>query len=213
MTDKDRKAYAHWLREGSRKHKVQIHAWVFMTNHIHLLVTPIEEMAVARMMQYVGCQYVPYYNRAHERTGTLWEGRYRSSLVQENEYFLCCQRYIELNPVRAGMTKSPADYDWSSFRANALGIPSTILTPHALYLELGKTKNARLENYRQLFNDCLDSSVLDTIRYTLDRGLVLGTEKFQIELEELTKGRVRAAKRGRPPKRRKHSEQTTVFSL
>lgn len=184
-----------------------------MTNHIHLLVTPEEEMAIARLMKHIGCQYVPYYNRVHQRTGTLWEGRYRSSLVQENEYFLCCQRYIELNPVRAGIVESPADYGWSSFRTNALGIPSTLLTPHALYLELGKTKNARLENYRQLFSDVLDSSVLDAIRYALDRGLVLGTDEFQIELEEKTKNRVRPAKRGRPPRKRKVAGKTTVFSL
>ncbi len=197
-SDKDLKAYANWLYEGSQKYHVQVHAWVFMTNHIHLLVTPLEDMAVPSMMQYIGRHYVRYFNYSYGRTGTLWEGRYHSSLVQENEFLLGCQRYIELNPVRAGMVKDPADYSWSSYRANGLGINSKLLTPHALYLGLGSSKRARLKNYRELFKSHVEGELLFDIRYALNKGLVLGNEKFESEVEELTGKRVRPLKRGRP---------------
>jgi putative transposase len=105
-SDEDLKAYAYWLHEGSQKYQVEIHAWVFMTNHVHLLVTPVEDMAIGRMMQHIGRHYVRYFNYTYCRTGTLWEGRYHSCLVQETAYLLACQRYIELNPVRAGMVES-----------------------------------------------------------------------------------------------------------
>lgn len=199
-SDDDLKAYANWLFEASQKYRVQVHAWVFMTNHVHLLVTPGEEMAIGRMMQHIGRHYVRYFNYSYGRTGTLWEGRYHSCLVQENVYFLSCQRYIELNPVRAGMVKDPADYSWSSYQSNGLGIDSKILTPHTLYLQLGSSKPERLRNYRELFESHVDTKLLNDIRYSLNKGLVLGTEKFKSQVEELTGRRVRPASRGRPPK-------------
>ncbi len=199
-SDNDLKAYAHWLLEGSLKCHVQIHAWVFMTNHIHLLATPQEEMAIARMMQYVGRQYVQYFNRKHQRSGTLWEGRYFSCLIQGDAYLLSCQRYIELNPVRAGMVEDPANYSWSSYRANGLGINTKLLTPHPLYVQLGRSKSERLANYRALFQPQVDGELFQDIQYALNHRLVLGTERFKTEVEELTGRRVRPLKRGRPPK-------------
>ena len=120
-SDADMKAYANWLHEGSRKFGVDVHAWVFMTNHVHLLLTPHNADAVSRCMQYLGRYYVRYFNYRYHRSGTLFEGRFKSSIVQSHRYLLACQRYIELNPVRAGMVSDPADYTWSSYRAHAFG--------------------------------------------------------------------------------------------
>lgn len=197
-SDADLRAYAHWLYEGSKRYKVLIHAWVFMTNHVHLLLTPKQEMAIPPLMQHLGRHYVRYFNHTHQRTGTLWEGRYYSCLIQEDAYLLSCHRYIELNPVRAGMVRDPADYSWSSYRSNGLGIETRLLTPHSLYLQLGRTKSERLVNYRALFNAQIESQLLFDIRYALNTGLVLGTGKFESEVEELTGRRVRPLRRGRP---------------
>ncbi len=117
-TEQDYRAYANWLKEYSVKFGVDIHAWVFMTNHIHLLCTPRAEKSVSQMMQGLGRQYVRYFNFTYQRTGTLWEGRYKSSLVQEEGYLLHLYRYIELNPVRAKMVTKPEGYVWSSHQDN-----------------------------------------------------------------------------------------------
>lgn len=133
----DFSAYAHWLVEYSQKYTVSIHAWVFMTNHVHLLVTPTSEGGVSKMMQSLGRHYVRYFNDTYRRTGTLWEGRFKSCVVDAENYLLICQRYIELNPVRAGMVESPEDYAWSSYSSNGLGRAAKLWTPHDAYLCLG----------------------------------------------------------------------------
>ena len=124
--DVDFKAYAHWLREGAGKYGVEVHAWVLMTNHVHLLATPRAPDAISRCMQFIGRLYVRRFNCRYQRSGTLFEGRFRSSIVQNRTYLLACQRYIELNPVRAGMVSDPANYPWSSYRAHAFGQPAGI---------------------------------------------------------------------------------------
>lgn len=128
-----------WLKDYAEEFQVEIHAWVLMTNHVHLLCTPATASATSLMMQALGRRYVQYFNRRYKRSGTLWEGRFRSSLVQEEAYLLHLYRYIELNPVRAGMVDDPADYSWSSYQSNALGQSISLLTPHRLYLGLGQT--------------------------------------------------------------------------
>ena len=149
--ESDFKAYAHWLHEGSLKFGVEIHAWVFMTNHVHLLLTPTAESAISRLMQYLGRYYVRYFNFRYGRTGTLYEGRFKSSVIQSRKYLLACQCYIELNPVRAGMVMDPADYSWSSYRAHALGCDVTMWNPHHEYLALGSQATTRSKAYRKLF--------------------------------------------------------------
>jgi putative transposase len=129
-------AYAHWLHAASTQFGVAVHAWVFMTNHVHLLVTPSAQGAVSGMMQTVGRCYVRYFNHRYRRTGTLWEGRFKSCVVQCERYLLNCHRYIELNPVRAGLVGHPGDYRWSSYHTNGWGRSSAMLTPHAMYLAL-----------------------------------------------------------------------------
>lgn len=160
----------------------------------------MQEMAVSRMMQHIGRHYVRYFNYTYNRTGTLWEGRYYSSLIQEDSYLLVCQKYIELNPVRAGLVMDPGDYRWSSYHSNGLGVESSLLTPHSIYRQLGKSKPDRITNYRKLFESHVEGELLIDIRYSLNKGLVLGSEKFKSEVEDLTGRRVRPLRRGRPPK-------------
>jgi len=189
-------AFANWLYEGSDRYGVSIHAWVFMTNHIHLLLTPENSDSVSKLMQYVGRLYVRYFNRRYNRTGTLFEGRFKSCLVQSGRYFLACQRYIELNPLRAGMTRDPADYVWSSYRAHALGQSAKMWLPHSEYVALGRTPVSRSHAYRALFNSALDTDVITDIRHSLNTGLVLGNERFRKEIEQLTGQRQHHLKRG-----------------
>jgi putative transposase len=184
--DADLKAYAHWLREGAEKYGVEVHAWVFMTNHVHLLVTPKSADAISRCMQYLGRYYVRRFNYRYRRSGTLFEGRFKSSIVQSREYLLVCQRYIELNPVRAGMVSDPADYTWSSYRAHAFGQSVGLWQPHQDYLALGETSIERMSVYRGFFEQQISAKVLTNIRDALNTGLVLGNERFRTEVAELT---------------------------
>jgi len=198
--DEDYAVYAHWLREAATKFRVQIHAWVFMTNHVHLLVTPVEPEGVSRMMQQLGRWYVRYFNKTYRRSGTLWEGRFKSCLVQSTEYLLQCYRYIELNPVRASMVNDPVDYKWSSYRCNGIGVESGLLTAHQEYLSLGANKQERLENYRSLFRYQVDVALLTEIRESLNMGLVLGSERFKDEIEAALAKKARPGISGRPKK-------------
>ena len=198
--EEDMKAYLNWLKEMSKKHKVDVHAWVLMTNHVHLLCTPQEKNAVSRMMQSIGRMYVRYYNYTYQRSGTLWEGRYKSCLVQSERYLLEVYRYIELNPVRANMIAEPSDYSWSSYAINALGVESDLQAPHPEYIALGKTKAERLNNYRELFKAYVDIKLLEEIRTSINKGLALGNECFTTQIETLTNKRVTPRKPGRPKK-------------
>ena len=196
VADADMAAYVNWLKEAASKYGLAIHAWVLMTNHVHLLVTPDSDTAVSQAMQFLGRHYVRYFNNRYQRTGTLFEGRFRSSLVQTDNYFLACQRYIELNPVRAGMVSDTADYLWSSYQVHALHRPVRMWTPHAVYLALGRDSGARCEVYREQFSKMMDTSLIGDIRRSLNTGLVLGNERFRSELELLTGQRLRLRKRG-----------------
>lgn len=197
-SDEDMKAYVTWLKDYAEEFKVAIHAWVLMTNHVHLLCTPGTPVATSQMMQALGRRYVQYFNRSYNRSGTLWEGRFRSSLVQEETYLLQVYRYIELNPVRASMVVDPADYTWSSYQSNALGKPINLLTPHPLYLKLGRTDAERQQRYRELFRCQVDGELLNDIRKAANKGLVLGNDRFVAEVEALTGKELHEKKRGRP---------------
>ena len=157
-----------------------------MTNHVHLLVTPTAGSGVSRMMQFIGRRYVRHFNDSYQRTGTLWEGRFRSSLVQYETYLLACQRYIELNPVRAGMVSDPSHYHWSSYCANGMGVAPKLWTPHPVYQQLGKTSEERIRNYRALFDPVLDQALLPEIRFSLNKGLILGSRQFREEIAALS---------------------------
>src|SRR5690348_1132785 len=146
--NEDRAYFAHLLRRLGERTGCAIHAYVFMTNHVHLLLTASEPRSPSRMMQMLGRRYVRYFNNRFERTGTLWEGRFRSSVIDSERYFFQCSRYIETNPVRAGLAMRPADYPWSSYRCNALGAFDSLVTAHPLYRALGDHDVTRCDAYR-----------------------------------------------------------------
>ena len=149
-------------------------------------------------MQALGRRYVRYFNFEYQRSGTLWEGRYKSCLVQEERYLLEVYRYIELNPVRAEMVTEPSEYRWSSYQINALGKVSNLCTPHPEYLALGLESLVRRKNYRALFIHRVDGELLEEIRANTNKGLAVGYDQFKDEIELLTGRRVKAKKRGRP---------------
>lgn len=198
--NEDVAAYANWLYEGALKFDVQIHAWVFMTNHIHLLMTPMQEGAISNCMQYLGRFYVRSFNYRYKRTGTLFEDRFKSHPVQTSQYFLACSRYIELNPVRAGMVSDPADYKWSSYTSQALGRVAKMWTPSTEYEDLGSTTSARQIAYRRLFEMEIDNKLISEIKYAQKTGFALGTEKFRLQFEELTGQSQSYKKRGPKPR-------------
>jgi putative transposase len=169
-----------------------------MTNHVHLLVTGAEIGVLGRMMQSLGRRYVRYVNSSYRRTGTLWEGRYKSSLIESDRYLLACYRYIELNPVRANIVTLPAEYRWSSFRCNAGGKLDDLITPHATYLSLGNAEAARLSAYRRLFREAIDIDDIKMIRDHINQGKVLGSESFRNRIEAILDCRARLAAPGRP---------------
>lgn len=151
-------------------------------------------------MKALGQRYTQYFNRKHERSGTLWEGRYRSCPIQSENYLLACQRYIELNPVRAGLANHPADYRWSSYQANALGSDGSLVTPHALYLSLGTEAASRLSAYQMLFHDALAPALLEQIRQATNGNFVLGNPGFVAEIVPIQGQRMVPGKPGRPRK-------------
>ena len=182
----DYKAYLAFLKDAATKYQVAIHAFVLMTNHVHLLVTPGNEQGVSRMMQAQGRKYVQYFNFTYGRSGTMWEERYKSMLVDAEHYLLTVYRYIELNPVRAGMVAHASEYPWSSYQSNALGKPIQLLTPHVLYHQLGKTESERKSAYRALFRGRMPERDLAAIRETTNKAWVLGDDRFKAKIEAKT---------------------------
>ena len=192
----DYKAYLSFLKDAAVKYDVAIHAFVLMTNHVHLLVTPSSEQSVSRMMQAQGRKYVQYFNFTYSRTGTLWEGRYKSTLVNADNYLLTVHRYIELNPVRANMVAHAADYPWSSYQGNALGKPIQLLTPHPLYRQLARSDEGRQKAYRGLFRGRMSERDLAAIREATNRAWALGDDRFKAQIEAKTGRRASPSGRG-----------------
>jgi putative transposase len=171
-----------------------------MPNHVHLLVTPACAGGIAGMMQELGRRYVRIFNDVHERTGTLWEGRYKAAMVDTEQYLLTCQRYIELNPVRAGLVRDPTDFRWSSHRRYALNFRNELITPHSVFVRLANDDRQRRDAYLALFAQAIDPAVIDRIRSTTNRGWALGSEDFVRRVEAALGRDAKPPKRGRPPK-------------
>lgn len=180
----DRWRYLAFLVEASMKHQVAIHAYVLMKNHVHMLVSPQTAESCGRMMQSLGRRYVRYFNDRYQRSGTLWEGRYKSTLIDNHKYFFAVARYIEMNPVRAAMVKNPADYQWSSYMANGHGKYDALLTPHKLYLDLGCDGSRRQREYQMLFEHDVNQQLEDELRETTNKGWAFGSETFKAELQK-----------------------------
>jgi putative transposase len=198
--DADRRFYLKCLAESAARRGCAVHAYVLMSNHVHLLVTTLEPGALAAMFQDLGRRYVRVINTLHGRTGSLWEGRFRSSLVDSENYLLTCHRYIELNPVRAGLVSNPAAYPWSSHAHYAGDRVSPLITEHPIYLRLGATNAERRAAFRSLFAAVLEEGLLERIRGAINSDSALGSETFMNDAEVRLGRSVRPPMRGRPPK-------------
>jgi putative transposase len=186
------------LEENARRYEVEVHAYVLMGNHFHLLVTPRAHDALPRMMQAVGRRYVRHFNTSQGRTGTLWEGRYKSTLIQTERYLLACMAYIDLNPVRAGLVPNARDYPWSSHGHYIGQRQDRLITPHPLYWDLGNTPFAREMAYAELVNAGLSEGTQNALTQSTLQGWALGEADFVADLQKKTDRRVSKAAAGRP---------------
>jgi putative transposase len=200
LNEQDYHFYLESLREAVRQTGCHVHAYVLMTNHVHLLVTPESVGAISQAMQRLGRRYVAYFNSAYGRTGTLWEGRFKACLVDSQAYLLTCYRYIELNPVRAAMVDSVEGYAWSSYPANACGAEDPLVTPHAEYLSLGPTVDTRRAAYRAMFREVIGDDRIREIRAYVQKQRALGTARFQEAVEAELERAAAIQGRGRPKK-------------
>jgi putative transposase len=200
FADADYRVYLAWLAEHAGANGCRVHAYVLMSNHVHLLISADEAGSPGALMKALGQQYVQYVNRRYGRSGTLWEGRFRSCLIQEEMYLLICQRYIELNPVRAGMVQQPAQYKWSSYRGNAEGCADPILSPHPLYSGMAGDAGERQRVYRSLFDDALAPDRVNALRKATNGNFALGDPAFAERAAAALGRRVAPDTPGRPPK-------------
>lgn len=198
--DFDREFYLATLAEIAAEHDCAVHAYVLMTNHVHLLATSRGSGGLSRLMQCLGRRYVRWFNDRHHRTGTLWEGRFRSCLVGTEQYVLRCYRYIEMNPVRAQMISDALEYRWSSAKGNAGDCEDPILSPHETYAALSSEPTTRRRRYRALLAEALSQDDLTAIRTHVNQGAAYGSDRFHRQIEELTGRTPKLRKQGRPGK-------------
>jgi putative transposase len=194
--EEDYEFYLKKLGDACQKFQCDLHAYVLMTNHVHLLMTPHLKGGIGKVMQLLGRYYVQYFNRQYNRTGTLWEGRYKATLMDSEQYLLTCSRYIELNPVRSDMVAHPAEYPWSSYPINALGLKSSLIKAHNLYTALGTDADKRQSAYRALFEHQVADRTIEEIRVATNKAWVLGDERFLQQIEDLSKRQVQPKPRG-----------------
>ena len=198
-SEEDYQRYLEDLQEAAIRNQVAVHAYVLMTNHVHLLATPGQEHSITHMMQDIGRKYVRYINKTYKRSGSLWEGRFKAGLVDSEAYLLTCMRYIEMNPVRAAMVTHPGEYRWSSYSVNAQETKDSLLIQaHPIYKQLGNDKTSRQYSYRELFKNYIDKNELHEIREALNQELVLGRDDFKDKIEQMTNRQTRAGQSGRP---------------
>jgi putative transposase len=198
--DTDHVSYLELLFESAERYDVSVHAFVCMTNHVHILLTPWSEGTASRMMQRLGASYTAGINSIYRRTGSLWEGRFKSSLVDSKRYVLACYRYIELNPVRAGIVDRPSDYRWSSYRHHAVRLGKYPIRPHPEWLALGSNAEKRRQRYAALVADGLQDDEVQTLRRCARKGLPAGSKCFRAEIERALGRRMGDGQRGRPRK-------------
>jgi putative transposase len=198
IDDADYQTFLEWLGEALADNDCELHAYALMPNQVHLLLTPRKAELIAAVVMAMGRRYVQYFNRRHGRTGTLWESRYRSSLIQPETYLLACQQFIETRPARSKRTKDHARYRWSSYAANALGKVDPVVVPHAMYVALGRGPATRQKKYLALFSGDPDVKTMARIEMALIQNQPLGNERFYAKIERLTGERREPRPRGRP---------------
>ncbi|HEX8956018.1 MAG TPA: transposase [Burkholderiaceae bacterium] len=196
----DHQYFINWLRDAAKLYKVAIHAYVLMLDHVHLAATPSDTEGLARMMQWAGRHYVPYFNRKYQRSGTLWQGRFKAGVIDAEHYLLLVCRYIETNPVRAGLVANAQDYAWSSYRHHIGSKPDPLVTDHMIYWSLGNTPFQREAAYQQMAEQALTSSELQLVGDSAHKGWVLGSDIYKSELEKQINRQVGPGRRGRPRK-------------
>lgn len=196
--DADYETLLSMLDEHARKSAVAVHAYVLMTNHFHLLATPETAQGIPEMMQSVGRRYVRYFNQRQQRSGTLWEGRYKSTLIQAERYLLACMVYLDLNPVRAGMVASPADYRWSSHGHYIGRRNDKVVSPHPIFWEMGNTPFAREASYAELVQAGISTQQQQALTDSVLRGWALGEGNYMADLQRRTQRRVSRSQAGRP---------------
>ncbi len=201
--DDDYHAFLDWLVKAKTKHGCAVHAFVLMTNHYHLLLTPPDKKSLSSMMQMIGRHYVPYINHKYGRSGTLWEGRYKANMVQDGYYFLATMRYIEMNPVTAKMVTHPEEYAWSSHARNAYGGKLAWIESHNEYLALGSKPDQRQQSYLALFDRTLSRTDSQVLGNALQTGTPVGDNRFKAKVEKLLGCKVGYDRRGRPWTNRK----------
>jgi putative transposase len=200
FTPADCRLYLELLQEAAARYECHVHAYILMTNHVHLLATPQQSSGISFMMQRLAQRYVRTINRICHRTGTLWEGRYKAGLIDAESYLLACMRYIELNPLRVQMVAHPADYAWSSYPHNAAGKTDPVIISHPLYRQLGQDQATRCHAYRALFSAHIAPDQLHAIRHTVNQELVLGSGAFKQQVENMLNRQTEEKPRGRPRK-------------
>jgi len=205
-TARDYEFYLAKLMDAARQHACQIHAYVLMTNHVHILVTPARMDSLGKMMQMLGRYYVQYY----QRTGTLWEDRYKACLISSEQYLFTCMRYIELNPLRAGIVQDPSEYHWSSYHHNALGKGDSLIQPHLEYYTLGKTPEARQRGYQALFQIPMELKILQEVREATNKCWTLGDSQFKHAVAQQLYRRVEPSHKGGDRKSRKYLETVKI---
>jgi putative transposase len=195
-----------WLKDAARFYKLAVHAYALLPAHLHLLVTPSDEGGLALMMQKLGRLYVPWFNQKYQRSGTLFQGRFRTSLVETDKYFLACSRFIELAPVRAQLVIEAGDFGWSSYRHHAGVQPDPTVSDHSLYWALGNTPFQREAAYTEFVQQGIPDDELKHIEQAIAKGWPLATDAFKLDLERKTQRRILPAKRGRPFKQAKQAD-------
>lgn len=196
----DYSSFLRWLKDAAKHFKVAVHAYALLPSHLHLLVTPVDATGLGKMMQWVGRHYVPYFNAKYQRAGTLWQGRYRATVIESEQYFLLCSRYIELHPARAGLVAEPEGYPWSSI-SHHIGVKSDpLITDHSVFWALGNTPFDREASYKALLAQGIGQREVDALTQATLKGWPLGSDRFKALLAKQVSRRVEPAKRGRPRK-------------
>lgn len=198
IQDDDYLNYYEWLQIAADQHKLKVHAYIFMPKQVHLLATPSTENSISKTLQSLGRNYVQYYNNTYDHSGSIWEGRYRATILDSKEYLLTCSRYIETNGVRNGLAEHPRDYYWSSYGYNAGKEDDPLITEHRIYKALGKTENERNKNYRAAFKKPISGELASHIHDSTIKGWALGDRKFIAKIEKTSNRRVTPLPRGRP---------------
>lgn len=198
--DVEKRSYLEWLRDAAREYELLVHAYVLMPNHVHILATPKNELSVARTMQSVGRRYAQLFNQNHQRTGTIWEGRFKSCLMEPESFFLVIQKFIETNPVRVGLVQKPEDWPWSSYSHHIGAETVSWLSDHSLYWALGNTPFERQSEWQRLVLDSFNKEQIETVSSHLLNGWPLGSPSFLKQIATKVARPVAKRMPGRPPK-------------